>query len=46
MWLFILTLSFCCLIKEKSQAIGWNSEGDPCSDLHGVYTDDFTVLIR
>lgn len=39
-----LTLFFCCMIKKKSEAIGWNSEGDSCSDLHGVYTDDFTIL--
>lgn len=39
-----LTLFFCCMIKKKSQAIGWNSKGDSCSDLHGVYTDDFTIL--
>lgn len=40
-----LTLLFCCLIEKKFQTIGWNSEGDSCSDLHGVYTNDFTILI-
>lgn len=41
----LLTLFLCCLIKKKSQAVRWNSERDSCSDLHGVYTNDFTVLM-
>lgn len=40
-----LTFFFSCLIQKKSQTIGWNSKGDSCSDLHGVYADDFTILI-
>lgn len=40
-----LTLFLGGLIEEKSEAIGRNSKGDSCSNLHGVYTDDFTVLM-
>lgn len=40
-----LTFFFSCLIQKSSQMIRWNSKGDSCSDLHGVYTDDFTILI-
>lgn len=43
---FVLTLLFCRLIQKSSQAIRWNSKGDPCGDLHCVYTNHFTILIR
>lgn len=42
----VLTLFLSRLIKKNSQTIGWNSKGDSCSDLHRVYTDDFTILMR
>lgn len=40
-----LTLLFRGLIEKNSQMVGRNSEGDSRSDLHGVYSNDFTILM-
>lgn len=40
-----LTLLFPGLIEKDSQLVGRNSEGDSRGDLHGVYSNDFTILM-
>lgn len=40
-----LTFLLFCPIQEKSQTVGWDGERDSSSDLHGVYSDDFPILI-